>query len=64
MACGVAFIRDVGPSDEPMRTQNDGRPPRPETRMLFAEGTLMLHLVARLYLGRVGEAAKRAITRS
>ena len=26
--------------------------------MHFAEGTIMLHLVARLYLGRVGEAAK------
>jgi hypothetical protein len=26
--------------------------------MHFAEGTLMLHLVARLYLGRVGDAAK------
>ena len=26
--------------------------------MHFAEGTIMLHLVARLYLGRVGDAAK------
>jgi hypothetical protein len=25
--------------------------------MHFAEGTIMLHLVARLYLGRVGDAA-------
>lgn len=31
--------------------------------MHFAEGTLMLHLVARLYLGRVGEAAKAMQTR-
>ena len=31
--------------------------------MHFAEGTLMLHLLARLYLGRVGEAAKAIQTR-
>lgn len=31
--------------------------------MHFAEGTLMLHLVARLYLGRVGDAAQAIRTR-
>ena len=31
--------------------------------MHFAEGTIMLHLVARLYLGRVGDAAKRVQAR-
>ena len=29
----------------------------------FAEGTLMLHLIARLYLGRVGEAANALLSR-
>jgi len=31
--------------------------------MHFSEGTMMLHLVARLYLSRVGEAAKAAQAR-
>jgi hypothetical protein len=38
MACGVAFTRELGPSDEPIRTQNDAR--QGEARTMRSVGRL------------------------